>query len=951
VGYLDDDSDLDVAVANLESNDVSVLLSDGDGAFVGIAVGAISRDTGEDGTQAVFTVRLTSKPTDDVTIDVSSSDPTEGTVDPSSLTFTTGNWNANQEVTVTGEDDDVIDGDQSYTIELAPATSGDPDYDGLDPADVTLTNIDDEEAGFTVSAISGDTGEDGTTASFTVRLSGPPTDDVTIDVSSLDATEGTVNPSSLTFTPDNWEADQTVTVTGVDDFVDDGDQGYTIELALATSVDPNYDGLDPDDVTVINIDDETAGFTVSAISGDTGEDGTKASFTVQLTSEPLNDVTIGVSSLDPTEGTVDTSSLTFTALNWDAGQPVTVTGVDDAVIDGDQSYTIRLAPATSGDPNYNMLDPDDVAVTNIDDESAGFTVSAISGNTGEDGTQAIFTVRLTGPPTEDVTIGVSSLDPTEGTVNKASLTFTAVNWDADQKVTVTGANDFVADGNQSYTIDLASAASVDPNYDGLDPTDVTVTNIDDETAGFTVSAISGDTGENGTTAAFTVRLTSQPTNDVTIGVSSLDTTEGAVNKSSLTFTAVNWDADQKVTVAGADDFVADGNQSYTIRLAPANSVDPNYDGLDPTDVTVTNIDDETAGFTVSAISGDTGEDGTTAVFTVRLTSQPTNDVTIGVSSLDTTEGTVDKSSLIFTAGNWNANQTVTVIGVDDFVADGNQSYTIELAPAISGDPDYDGLDPADVAVTNKNVEGSLRAKLEAFVTRFYQLCLDRTPDPVGLNGWVMALLNGTQTGGSVANGFVFSPEFQDKVISNGEYLEILYEAFFNRQPDAAGLQAWLIAMANGTSREDVLNGFIYATEFVELCEEYGIKAFEGHIPKASREAVEAFVTRFYQLCLDRNPDAAGLEEWTNNLLNQIQTGADVANGFIYSQEFINKNTTNEEYLNTLYNAFFNRDPDQVGWDAWIAELNAGKDRGYVLDGFLYSQEFFNMCEDYGITPN
>jgi len=46
----------------------------------------------------------------------------------------------------------------------------------------------------------------------------------------------------------------------------------------------------------------------------------------------------------------------------------------------------------------------------------------------------------------------------------------------------------------------------------------------------------------------------------------------------------------------------------------------------------------------------------------------------------------------------------------------------------------------------------------------------------------------------------------------------------------------------------------------------------------------------------------------------------------------------------------NRDPDQGGWDVWISELNCGKDRGYVLNGFLGSQEFINLCEDYGIEP-
>ena len=241
--------------------------------------------------------------------------------------------------------------------------------------------------------------------------------------------------------------------------------------------------------------------------------------------------------------------------------------------------------------------------------------------------------------------------------------------------------------------------------------------------------------------------------------------------------------------------------------------------------------------------------------------------------------------------------------------------------------------------------------VEAFVKRFYQVFFNREPARQGLNGWVSDLSNGTISGMDIAYGFAHSSEFVEKNVNNQEYLEIIHNAFLDRDPDPAGLDGWLHALIDGTDRTQVLNGFIFSQEFAELCEEYGIKAFEGHITKAQREAVEAFVIRFYQLCLDRNPDAAGLEGWVNNLLNQIQTGAEVANGFIYSQEFINKNTTNDEYLTILYKAFFNREPDQAGWDVWITELNSGRDRGYILNGFLGSQEFIKLCEDYGIKPN
>jgi hypothetical protein len=115
------------------------------------------------------------------------------------------------------------------------------------------------------------------------------------------------------------------------------------------------------------------------------------------------------------------------------------------------------------------------------------------------------------------------------------------------------------------------------------------------------------------------------------------------------------------------------------------------------------IDDETAGFTVSSISGNTTEAGGTATFTVKLSSQPTANVTIGVSSSDTSEGTVSPSLLTFTSANWNANQTVTVTGVNDSLNDGNQSYTVVLASANSSDSGYSGLNPNDVSVTNTDM--------------------------------------------------------------------------------------------------------------------------------------------------------------------------------------------------------------------------------------------------------
>src|SRR5260370_17145250 len=85
--------------------------------------------------------------------------------------------------------------------------------------------------------------------------------------------------------------------------------------------------------------------------------------------------------------------------------------------------------------------------------------------------------------------------------------------------------------------------------------------------------------------------------------------------------------------------------------------------MNAADVSVTNTDNDTPGITVIPTSGlATTEGGGTAAFTVVLTSQPTANVTIGLSSSDLTEGTVAPASVTFTSANWNPAQTVTVRG-------------------------------------------------------------------------------------------------------------------------------------------------------------------------------------------------------------------------------------------------------------------------------------------------
>jgi len=684
--------------------------------------------TSEAGKTATFTIRLQSQPTADVAFALASSNTKEGSVNVSSAKFTSLNWNAPQTITVTGvQDDGTADGPQVYKITVGAAVSGDPNYGGsstkpaIKPSDVSVTNLDDDSAGILVSPTTGlVTTEGGGTAIFTVALQSRPTQDVKITLQSTKPGEGTVNPVSLTFTSANYNALQTVTITGVNDPqpVQDGPQVYKI-TGLSSSKDGNYNALVTTEVNVTNLDNDSAGIQISptftaAAPGVTSEAGGTATFTVVLNSVPANPVSFTVTSLNTAEGVAAPGTLNFTAANWNALQTVTVTGVDDKVADGNVQYKVRLSAATSADVNYNGKFGIDLPFSNTDNDQAGYVVNAASNPliTSESGMTATFTVALQSQPTAAVTIGLKSNNTGEGTVLPASLSFAPAVWNVPQTVTITGVDDSpkVADGTQAYTIALANAVSTDGSYSLKFAQTVAVNNLDNDTPSFIVTGALGlHTSENpaASPATFTVSLATQPVGSVTVSlpISSSNTKEGTVSPSPLVFSAANGFS-QLVSVAGVDDLKQDGNQIYTIQFGTPTSADMGYaKATPPPPVTMVNDDNDIIGVLVTPQSCSTTP-GTTATFSVVLNTQPGADVTISLSSDTPSEGIVTSSpSLVFTMDNWNVAQSVTVTGQDDMtMMSAMTQYKIITAnassPGDTGMYTYDGADVPDVKCTN-----------------------------------------------------------------------------------------------------------------------------------------------------------------------------------------------------------------------------------------------------------
>jgi hypothetical protein len=121
-----------------------------------------------------------------------------------------------------------------------------------------------------------------------------------------------------------------------------------------------------------------------------------------------------------------------------------------------------------------------------------------------------------------------------------------------------------------------------------------------------------------------------------------------------------------------------------------------------------------------------------------------------------------------------------------------------------------------------------------------------------------------------------------------------------------------------------------------------------YVTVKEQDQVEAFVSRMYTIILERDPEPAGLQDWTNQLKNHQIDGASFSNGIVMSQEYTNKNDSDETYVNKLYRTFLNREADEGGFNSWVTQLKQGYSRKSVLAGFVNSEEFTQICASYGI---
>ena len=694
----------DALYSGAAAGSVSVTITDDETAVVTISESTLVI---EEGATATYTVVLDTEPAGDVTVTIGGTTDNDLTLDKTSLTFTTTDWNTPQTVTVTAEqDDDAVD---ETVVNLTHNVSSTVDnaYDGTIVDSVSVTVIDDDTVGVTVSPTAV-TVVGGRSNEYSVVLDTEPAGDVSVTIAGLTTTDLSLDKTSLTFTTSDWSTAQTVKAIALEEAAPGT---VTLTHTVSSAADGEYDGVSADSVavTILEARDEPV-VQVGVTTSDqelTVAEGESKTYRIVLSSQPAGVVTVSIGGIAQTDLSLSAIPLTFTTSNWNTARTVTVTADqdDDAV---DDTATLTHTVSSPDDDDYDGLSAGGVSVTVTDDDSVGVTISETSLSM-EEGDSAPYTVMLTSEPAGDVTVAIEGITDTDLLLDNASPTFTAQNWSIPQTVTVTAEHDNDAVDEPQVTITHSVSSTDDPTYDGLNVGSIVVTVTDDDDVGVAVSFEQGTyTVDEGSSVLVRVTLNANPERTVTIPLTATDQ-DGASSSdysgvpASVTFNADDTEVD--ITFTASSDSVDDDGES--VKLSFGNTLPTGVSAGNTDEAVVTITDDDAPSVEVSFEQGSYSVDeGDTVDVTVTLSEDPERTVTVPLTKTDQDgASSADYSgvpaSVEFAPG--ETEQTFTFTAASDSDNDDGESVKLTFENTLPTGVSAGTTDEAVVTITDDDV--------------------------------------------------------------------------------------------------------------------------------------------------------------------------------------------------------------------------------------------------------
>ncbi len=702
---------------------VTAAIADNDRPGLVITESGGSTQVTEGGATDTYTLCLNGPPSGDVIVTAITDGKT--TVSPTTHIFTLFDWDFPQPVTVTAVDDATVealhDSDITYTASGGGYTAGTP----VGTVNVTIT--DNDTPGVSIIETGGATQvtEGGTTDTYQVVLTTIPSGPVTITAAA--GPEVTVNNGTggqtLTFTPSDWNMPQTFTVIAVDDTVVEGQHLGVITHSASGG---GYAGVVIAGVNAVVTDNDLPEAAIIESGGRTdvtegavlGAPGFSDTYTVVLARQPSGTVTVTAQADNQVTvaGAGGTNKLTFTTSNWNVPQTLTVKAVDDAIVEGTPHPGVIAHAASGGGYAGATIASVNANVTDNDLPAVIVTQSGGSTQVTEGGATDTYTVVLARQPSGTVTIvataapsGVPAwptkvlVDAGSGAAASVNLVFTTANWNVPQSITVSAVDDDLIEGPHSTTISHTASGG---GYTGAPIAAVSPAITDNDTPGVSVTQTGGttDVTEGGVTDTYAVVLTHVPMGNVTVTASTVGGKVTVVTgggtpapAATLTFTTVNWNTPQVVTVAAVDDPMVEGLHTATVVHTAAGG---GYDGVAIANVSINITDNDIPGVTVTETGGSTAvtEGGAVDTYQIVLNCQPSANVSLTAITTGqaTAAGPGGGNTLTFTTANWNVPQSFTATAVNDLIVEGAHAATISHSATGGG---YWGVSIPTVSVT------------------------------------------------------------------------------------------------------------------------------------------------------------------------------------------------------------------------------------------------------------
>ncbi|MHC5743660.1 MAG: Calx-beta domain-containing protein [Nostoc sp.] len=671
---------------------VATIINDDNQPTISISDVSVSEGNTGTTTNANFIVTLSNASYQQVTVNYNTNDGTAQVADSDYnsaygiITFNPGETSKTLSIGIIG--DNKSETDETFSVNLLGATNAAI----ADSLGVYTIIDDDSQPTITISDVSVTEENTGTTtnANFTISLSNPSYQQVTVNFNTIDgtadATDSDYNPASGTITFNPGETSKTLSIGVIGDNKFETDEIFSVNLLGATNA-AIADSLGV--ATIIN-DDNQPTITISDVSVTEDNTGatTNANFTISLSNPSSQQVTVNYNTSDGTAQIADSDyNSAFGTITFNPGETsktLSIGVVGDNKFETDETFSVNLLGAT------NAAIADSLAVATIinDDNQPTISISDVSvteGNTGTT-TNANFIVTLSNPSYQQITVNYNTSDGTaqvaDSDYNSDSGTIIFAPGETSKTLSIGVIGDNQSEANETFSVNLSS----ETNATIADALGIATIIDDDNPTTVSISDVSIAEGNTGTTtnANFIVTLSAPSLQQVTVNYNTSDgtakTSDSDYNAASGTIVFNPGETTKTLGIGVIGDSKAETNETFSVNLFGAtNTTITDSLGV----ATITN-DDDPPTISITDVLVKEGTTGmiTNANFVVTLSNEFYQRVIVNYS---TSDGTAKESDSDYNFGlgtiifDYGETSKVISIGVrGDNKVEPNETFFVNI---------------------------------------------------------------------------------------------------------------------------------------------------------------------------------------------------------------------------------------------------------------------------------